>query len=215
MQLLSDTAAETGQRDAATAFVADCHTRAQDSCRTLRRQLAYTEEFKVLLANHIRKVFIAQADLKGSRHRCAHIVFPVVHFLLYLSSATNLFPRSELDDILGISRRNNKALGVSGILLYKDGNLMQLLEGEKRAVVDLYAKISRDPRHHDLTMIWDGTQEQRQFPSWSMAFRDLDGPDARTTPGFSEFLTTPLTGAELAKDVTNCQQLLNLFKRSM
>ena len=139
----------------------------------------------------------------------------VLYFLLYVSSATTLFTRPEVDEILAISRRNNSALGISGILLYKDGNLMQLLEGEPRAITDLYAKIGRDPRHHDLTLIWDGSEDQRQFPGWSMAFRDLDGPNARGTPGYSEFLTTPLTSSQLTTDVTHCQQLLNLFKTSM
>ena len=37
-------------RRAATAFVADCHRRAEESCVTLRRQLAYAEEFRDLLA---------------------------------------------------------------------------------------------------------------------------------------------------------------------
>lgn len=139
----------------------------------------------------------------------------MVYFLLYVSSATNLFSRTDLEVILDMSRRNNTALAVSGILLYKDGNLMQLLEGEKQAVVNLYAKIGQDPRHHDLTMIWDGTEDQRQFPSWSMAFRSLDGPDARSIPGYSEFLTTPLTSSQLTTDGTHCLQLLNLFKTSM
>jgi hypothetical protein len=135
--------------------------------------------------------------------------------LLYVSSATNRFTRPEIDELLDISRRNNPTLGISGILLYKDGNLMQLLEGEQRALAELYAKIGRDPRHHDLTLIWEGSEDQRQFPSWSMAFRDLDGPDARGTPGYSEFLTTPLTSSHLTTDITHCQQLLNLFKTTM
>jgi hypothetical protein len=139
----------------------------------------------------------------------------MVYFLLYVSSATRLFSRTELDEILEISRRNNTAVDVSGILLYKDGNLMQLLEGAEPAVTTLYARIGRDSRHKDLTMIWDGTEEERQFPSWSMAFRDLDGPDARSTPGYSDYLSTPLTSPDLKSDVTHCQQLLNLFKTSM
>jgi hypothetical protein len=139
----------------------------------------------------------------------------MVHFALYVSSATNLYSRAELDRILTTSRRNNTAWAISGMLLYKDGNLMQLLEGEKRAVNGLFGRIERDPRHHDLTMIWQGTEDRRQFPGWSMAFRDLDGPDAANTPGYSDFLTSPLNSSHLTSDVTHCQQLLNLFKTTM
>jgi hypothetical protein len=137
------------------------------------------------------------------------------YFLVYVSSASSLFSREEIDEILADSHRNNAGLGVSGILLYKDGNLMQLLEGDEEVVESLYAKISRDSRHKGLIRMWDGIETERQFPDWSMAFRDLDGPDARGTPGFSEFLTTAPTDQGLAMDVTHCQQLLNLFRVSM
>lgn len=50
LDVLDDPAAPDEARRAASAFVADCHTRAQDSCTTLRRQLAYAEEFSQLLA---------------------------------------------------------------------------------------------------------------------------------------------------------------------
>jgi MerR family copper efflux transcriptional regulator len=50
LQVLDDPDAAAGARQAAAAFLADCHTRAEDSCRTLRRQLAYAEEFRDLLA---------------------------------------------------------------------------------------------------------------------------------------------------------------------
>lgn len=51
LQVLNDPAAQTEAREAASAFIAHCHTRAEDSCRTLARQLAYAEEFKDLLAD--------------------------------------------------------------------------------------------------------------------------------------------------------------------
>jgi hypothetical protein len=36
---------------AAKAFVNGCHSRSDDSCATLRKQLAYAVEFRNLLAN--------------------------------------------------------------------------------------------------------------------------------------------------------------------
>jgi Sensors of blue-light using FAD len=136
-------------------------------------------------------------------------------FLVYVSSATSLFSRQEIDEILALSHQNNTRLDVSGILLYKDGNLMQLLEGDEEVVEALYAKISADPRHGGLIRMWDGTEDERQFPDWSMAFRDLNGPDAFGTPGYSDFLTTAPTGKGLTMDVTHCRQLLDLFRVSM
>jgi MerR family transcriptional regulator, copper efflux regulator len=51
LDVLADEAASDERRRHAAAFVADCHTRAEDSCTTLRRQLTYAEEFRDLLAD--------------------------------------------------------------------------------------------------------------------------------------------------------------------
>ena len=51
LEVLAAPDANSGATHAASAFVADCHTRAEESCRTLARQLAYAQEFRDLLAN--------------------------------------------------------------------------------------------------------------------------------------------------------------------
>jgi DNA-binding transcriptional MerR regulator len=51
LAVLDDPSSDDEARQAASAFVAECHTRAADSCQTLRRQLAYAEEFRDLLAD--------------------------------------------------------------------------------------------------------------------------------------------------------------------
>ena len=135
-------------------------------------------------------------------------------YLVYVSSATTLFSDSELDEILNISHRNNTRLDVSGMLLYKDGNLMQVLEGEEANVRSLYTKIAADRRHKGLITLLDGYAPERQFPDWSMAFRNLDKAKSHSTPGYSEFLNMPLT-AESFADATTCQRLLKSFRDSM
>lgn len=46
---VSDATAPVEIREAAAAFIADCHARAVERCHSLRRQLAYAEEFTELL----------------------------------------------------------------------------------------------------------------------------------------------------------------------
>ena len=53
-------------------------------------------------------------------------------YTVYVSSAVDLFSDEELLKLLDVSRKNNQALDVTGMLLYKGGNFMQFLEGEKR-----------------------------------------------------------------------------------
>jgi hypothetical protein len=101
------------------------------------------------------------------------------------------------------------------MLLYKDGNVMQALEGEEGAVRNLYERIGRDPRHRGVQTLLQEPRERRQFPDWSMGFRDLGAGDVHATPGYNEFLNTPLTGREFSSDPSRCQRLLLTFKQSM
>jgi hypothetical protein len=50
--------------------------------------------------------------------------------IVYVSSALKPFSKTDLLTLLEKSRENNTSLGISGMLLYKDGNFMQVLEGE-------------------------------------------------------------------------------------
>ncbi len=136
-------------------------------------------------------------------------------FLTYASSATGPFSKEDLDELLAQCRENNSALGITGMLLYKDGNFMQVLEGEEEAVRKLYAKIEGDPRPSGTIVLLRGHQEKRQFPDWSMGFRDLNSSEAGNTPGYNEFLNAPLTGREFSEHPTRSQKLLLTFKKSM
>ena len=138
-----------------------------------------------------------------------------VFSLVYVSSATLPFSRDDLRVLLATCRNNNAALGVTGLLLYKDGNFMQLLEGDEETVRGLYARIENDPRHGGEIALQQGFVEGRQFPDWSMGFRDLDSPEERSTPGYSEFLNAPLTGLEFSGSPSRAQKLLLTFKRTM
>ncbi|CCQ13831.1 putative MerR family transcriptional regulator [Rhodococcus sp. AW25M09] len=50
LDVVSDADASEDSRSSAADFVGECHTKAEESCRTLRRQLAYAEELTELLS---------------------------------------------------------------------------------------------------------------------------------------------------------------------
>jgi hypothetical protein len=136
-------------------------------------------------------------------------------FLTYASSAARPFSGAELEALLAVCRENNARLGVTGMLLYKDGNFMQVLEGEEGNVRALYEKIAADPRHKGEILLQQGYEKGRQFPEWSMGFRDLGSPEVRGMPAYSEFLNAPLTGKEFSENPTSAQRLLLTFKEIM
>lgn len=131
---------------------------------------------------------------------------------IYISSSVNPFVKEDLLELLEVSRRNNEKLGVTGMLLYKDGDFMQALEGEETPVRWLSAKISRDPRHKNFVKLLEGPAEKREFPDWSMGFRNLDDIDPRDIPGYSTFLESPLRAQNFTETPTLARTFLLAFK---
>jgi hypothetical protein len=89
--------------------------------------------------------------------------------LLYVSNTSRDTPQPVLDDILAVARRNNPALGVTGMLLYVDGGFLQVLEGAGEVLEKLYAKIAADKRHWNAQILLK-RRSPRAFGDWSMGF---------------------------------------------
>ncbi len=104
--------------------------------------------------------------------------------IVYVSSAKHEFSDADLMDLLEQSRRKNARLNITGVLLYKDGNVMQLLEGPDEALSELIKEIYADPRHHGIIQLLRKQVETREFPGWSMEFRNLSGTNLRQVAGF-------------------------------
>lgn len=95
-----------------------------------------------------------------------------IYSLVYLSTAS-LSSENELADILTKSRQNNPSLGITGMLFYAEGIFLQVLEGKKEAVEDLYNKILNDKRHYGVFKVLSTVSEKRNFENWSMGFKTI------------------------------------------
>lgn len=135
--------------------------------------------------------------------------------VVYASTALQAFTKPELQALLQEIRPKNAELGITGLLLYKDGNFMQVLEGEQEVLTRLVRVIEHDSRHKGLLVLLRATSAQRLFPDWSMGFRDLADQSASKTPGYSDFMNTPLTDAAFSQDPSRCMKLMLLFKKNM
>jgi hypothetical protein len=135
--------------------------------------------------------------------------------MAYISASSKPFSKAELRGLLKQANERNAKARTTGMMLYKNGRFMQILEGPKAAVKTTFGRISKDPRHYGIILLIKETAEERHFPDWPMAFRDLDSPEQRAVPGYSEFLNTPLTGKEFASNPSRCEKLLLLFKENI
>jgi ribosomal protein L35AE/L33A len=131
--------------------------------------------------------------------------------IVYVSSASQLFTKEELVELMQISARRNAEAGLSGLLLYKDGNIIQVLEGEEQAVRASFERIKKDPRHRGVIVLAQEAIEERSFPRWGMGFRDLNSTSLREFPEYNQFLNTV---AELATR-SHSLKLLSVFKQKM
>lgn len=132
--------------------------------------------------------------------------------LAYVSSAVKPLSRQELTELLAHCRQSNTAAGISGLLLYKGGNFLQVLEGEAAAVLDLKTRIARDLRHSGMIVMFVRPIEKRQFGEWAMAFHDLDSAELRDLPGYSDYVDTSLTAESIGGRLA---PLLESFRRNM
>jgi hypothetical protein len=135
--------------------------------------------------------------------------------LIYISSATRLLSEEQLLQLLEQLRDNNARRGITGILLYKGGNIMQVLEGEDEAVRTLFAKIQQDQRHRGVFKLLEEPIKDRQFSSFTMGFRNLDRMDPEEVPGYSDFLNESLASKAFRNNPTRAQRMLLLFRRHM
>lgn len=94
--------------------------------------------------------------------------------LLYTSVARKKLTENELLDIMTSAKKNNSLIGVTGMLVYYDCEIMQILEGDKSAVQALFKKISQDERHTLVKVFYSGEIKERSFSNWCMESVILD-----------------------------------------
>ena len=107
-----------------------------------------------------------------------------MHNLIYISSAANLFSNEDLIDILTTSRLNNARLKITGLMLYNEGSILQVLEGEEEVVHTTYDTIRRDNRHHGLIKMIDFGIKERNFTDWSMGFKQISNNEWSQIEGY-------------------------------
>jgi len=78
----------------------------------------------------------------------------------------------------------NKLRNISGVLSYKEGRIIQLIEGDSTSVERLYATISDDTRHQDVHILFKIEDSQRMFLDWGMVLE----ANIQSSSSFRDFL---------------------------
>ena len=88
--------------------------------------------------------------------------------LLYASRATTPADSTVHDSILEQSRARNPKLGITGILCFSDNLFIQVLEGGRDEVCELYNSIVRDGRNQHVRILSFEEISERRFGGWTM-----------------------------------------------
>lgn len=135
--------------------------------------------------------------------------------LIYGSTATHPMSEAALLALLEQAKTNNAQHEVTGLLLYKDSNFLQVLEGEAEAVDAIFAQIENDPRHHSVVKIFRRPIDHREFSDWKMGFVDLANIQDQLPEAYSDFLNTPLPETAFDGKLSYAQSFLRGFKASI
>ncbi len=106
--------------------------------------------------------------------------------LLYASRSAQPVSSEVIESILAQSRRHNPELGITGILCQSGDVFMQVLEGGRTAVNELYNQIVRDERHRDVVMLHYEEVMERRFAAWTMGQVNLAKVNASTLLKYCE-----------------------------
>ncbi|MFA7279020.1 MAG: BLUF domain-containing protein [Sterolibacterium sp.] len=88
--------------------------------------------------------------------------------LLYASRPASAPTTSMVDSIMEQSRKNNPDQGITGILCFSDDLFVQVLEGGRDEVCELFNTIVRDDRHQNVRILVYEEIDERRFANWTM-----------------------------------------------
>ena len=93
--------------------------------------------------------------------------------LIYRSQLNLSRPSTELRELVERARIRNARLNITGVLLAKGSDVMQILEGSEESVLKLFRKIRDDKRHSGVVELMRDYGPRRRFENVGMLLFDL------------------------------------------
>lgn len=97
----------------------------------------------------------------------------MIYQTIYSSRSTGALDLDGIESLLTTIRLRNKQLNITGVLIYLEGVFIQVLEGDKDAVLGVLESIKRDSRHEEVTVFYEADLSGRVFDEWHMAYLDV------------------------------------------
>jgi len=127
--------------------------------------------------------------------------------IVYISESNELLGNVQLQDLLERSIANNASKGITGLLIHRHREFVQILEGDRGVVEPLYDRIYCDQRHRNVNLLLREEGSAPHFSDWSMGFVSLEH---EMIPSFADVLGGEHLNA-LRGDVSRVQRLIAGF----
>ncbi len=129
-----------------------------------------------------------------------------VYQLIYASKAVDSLCENDLIAILTTARKFNQLSYITGMLIYHHGFFLQIIEGEKADIINLfYSQITNDKRHHNISVFHEGYALKREFPNWQMGFYGTTGHENYSLLAITDFKNHP-AGQFFRRHLTQIQK---------
>ena len=137
-----------------------------------------------------------------------------MHHLVFTSSATIPLTNIDVLNLLRSCRGRNHKNGITGMLIYIEGNFIEAIEGPEAAVKNLFSSIEKDSRHHEITVLFEETfanDTLRSFPNWSMGLRNFEELRVANIEGLNTYVQHVQFSGRSYKPTCLCWELLRKF----
>ena len=128
--------------------------------------------------------------------------------IIYLSCSSYFLDEKNLVDLYEVSHKNNIKNNITGLFIYSDQDILQVLEGPDDAVTSLFNKISKDKRHTAMILLSDDGIENRYFPDWQMGFYVIGYEDIQKNIELRDYSRETIQNADFKKLLTLLESFL-------
>ncbi|NVO05762.1 MAG: BLUF domain-containing protein [Rhodoferax sp.] len=132
--------------------------------------------------------------------------------LIYLSDLVDR-DESQLGAILDSAQRHNSRDDITGMLLYAEGNFLQVLEGAPERVHATFERIRRDRRHRNIVTLLDEAVPQRHFANWSMGYKQLRPEHVQKFPRYAPYFQFGFASQKFQAAPGAALEMLEMFSK--
>ncbi|MEM7619313.1 MAG: BLUF domain-containing protein [Pseudomonadota bacterium] len=112
----------------------------------------------------------------------------------------------DLRSLIETCHKNNSARSISGLLHFNGTYFLQVLEGARGDISDIYHRIAGDNRHTNLILISVADARERIFPTWSMGLHE--GVDEKSRDVFLRYFSKE----RIDPETVNVDSLLDVLQ---